>query len=156
EVVDQFLHPHRVGPRQDALLQRAADEGIGSGVHIDREGRNGIFGGGPDRIGPETFDAVTSFRPLHYCPVGHGQERWRSLGSIDPLAGHIGGTTFKQTRRSSHSIVPRRSGSERAFRFGLYWRGGHPPEVIALRFGPGRCRSRRFCSLVGDVATWEI
>ena len=58
EVVDHLLDAHRVGLRQGALLQRAAREGIGGRVDVDRECRNRILRGGFHGVGLEVLDAV--------------------------------------------------------------------------------------------------
>src|SRR3954463_6847854 len=50
EIVDQLLGPDRGRLRQDIPVQRGADEGIGGGVDIDREGRDRLLADQLERI----------------------------------------------------------------------------------------------------------
>ena len=50
EIVDQLLDPHRIARRQLAVVEEAADIGVGGGVDVDREGRHRRLGDALDRI----------------------------------------------------------------------------------------------------------
>ncbi len=50
EIIDHLLGPHRRRLGQDVAVERGADEGIGGGVDIDREGRDRILTRDLERI----------------------------------------------------------------------------------------------------------
>jgi hypothetical protein len=50
EIVDQLFQPDRVGRRQCALAQKAADVAVGSRIHVDGEGREWVGRRGEEAI----------------------------------------------------------------------------------------------------------